>query len=85
MKLDQLKKGFWGYKKASVYEYINMMEEEFSEKLAEKSHGTEEAGGRIPHTDHLSGGRTQSREKRTGGAEERTDECCCCPHGGCAV
>ena len=36
MKLDQLKKGFWGYKKASVYEYITMMEEEFSEKLAEK-------------------------------------------------
>lgn len=36
MKLDQLKKGFWGYKNASVYEYINMMEEEFSEKLAEK-------------------------------------------------
>ncbi len=36
MKLDQLKKGFWGYKKASVYEYINMMEEEFSEKLAGK-------------------------------------------------
>ena len=32
MKLDQLKKGFWGYKKASVYEYITMMEEEFSEK-----------------------------------------------------
>lgn len=36
MKLDQLKKGLWGYKKASVYEYITMMEEEFSEKLAEK-------------------------------------------------
>lgn len=36
MKLDQLKKGFWGYKRASVYEYITMMEEEFSEKLAEK-------------------------------------------------
>ena len=36
MKLDQLKKGFWGYQKASVYEYITMMEEEFSEKLAEK-------------------------------------------------
>lgn len=36
MKLDQLKKGLWGYQKASVYEYITMAEEEFSTKLAEK-------------------------------------------------
>ena len=36
MKLDQLKKGFWGYKKASVYEYIALMEEEFSTKLLKK-------------------------------------------------
>ena len=36
MKLDQLKKGFFGYKKASVYEYIAMMEEEFSAKLSAK-------------------------------------------------
>lgn len=36
MKLDQLKKGLWGYQKASVYAYITMAEEEFSAKLAEK-------------------------------------------------
>lgn len=36
MKLDQLKKGFFGYKKASVYEYISLMDEEFSAKLLEK-------------------------------------------------
>jgi len=36
MKLDELKKGLWGYKKASVYAYITMMEEEFSTKLLEK-------------------------------------------------
>jgi predicted nucleic acid-binding Zn-ribbon protein len=36
MKLDQLKKGLWGFQKASVYAYITMAEEEFSAKLAEK-------------------------------------------------
>lgn len=36
MKLDQLEKGFWGYKKSSVYTYITMAEEEFSAKLSEK-------------------------------------------------
>ena len=36
MKLDELKKGLWGFQKASVYAYITMAEEEFSAKLAEK-------------------------------------------------
>ena len=36
MKFDQMKKGFFGYQKASVYEYIAMVEEEFSSKLMEK-------------------------------------------------
>lgn len=36
MELDKLKKGFFGYKKASVYEYIVFLEEEFSAKLMEK-------------------------------------------------
>ena len=36
MNLDQLKKGFFGYKKTSVYEYISSLEEEFSNKLLEK-------------------------------------------------
>lgn len=36
MNLDNLQKGFFGYKKSSVYEYISSMEEEFSERLLEK-------------------------------------------------
>lgn len=36
MELDKLQKGFFGYKKASVYEYIVSLEEEFSAKLMEK-------------------------------------------------
>ena len=36
MKLEDLKKGFWGYKKESVYRYISAMEEEFSGRLLEK-------------------------------------------------
>lgn len=36
MELDKLQKGFFGYKKASVYEYLVSLEEEFSVKLMEK-------------------------------------------------
>ncbi|MBM6830189.1 hypothetical protein H9X85_11410 [Anaerotignum lactatifermentans] len=36
MELDKLQKGFFGYKKASVYEYIVSLEEEFSARLSEK-------------------------------------------------
>lgn len=36
MKLDNLKKGFFGYQKASVYQYITSIEEDFSIKLMEK-------------------------------------------------
>ena len=36
MKLEDMKKGFWGYKKESVYRYISAMEEEFSRRLLEK-------------------------------------------------
>ena len=36
MKFDQMKKGFFGYQKASVYEYITKIEEEFSSKFMEK-------------------------------------------------
>lgn len=35
MKAEQLKTGFWGYKKFSVYQYITALEEEFSAKLLE--------------------------------------------------
>ena len=40
MNLDNLQKGFFGYKKSSVYEYISSMEEEFSERLLEKDEDT---------------------------------------------
>lgn len=36
MQLNELKKGFWGYKKESVYRYVASLEESTSEKLAEK-------------------------------------------------
>ena len=36
MRLDELKKGFFGYKKESVYQMIASMETEFSEKLVQK-------------------------------------------------
>lgn len=36
MTLDQLKKGFWGYQKSSVYAYITALEGEFSQKLMER-------------------------------------------------
>lgn len=36
MKWEQLKKGFFGYKKSSVYEYISQMEDEFSTRLSAK-------------------------------------------------
>lgn len=36
MKLEELKTGFWGYKKFSVYQYITALEEQFSAKLLEK-------------------------------------------------
>lgn len=36
MKMDELKRGFWGYKKDSVYRYIVSMEEDASARVAEK-------------------------------------------------
>ena len=36
MRGDELKKGLWGYKKEGVYRYIMNLEEESSQKLAEK-------------------------------------------------
>lgn len=36
MNLEQLQKGFFGYKKSSVYQYIMTMEEEFSDQLIKK-------------------------------------------------
>lgn len=36
MRMDELKRGLWGYKKDSVYHYIVSMEEKASARLAEK-------------------------------------------------
>lgn len=36
MKITDLKTGFWGYNKFSVYQYITALEESFSAKLLEK-------------------------------------------------
>ena len=36
MTLDELRSGFFGYQKASVYRYITSLEEQFSSKLVEK-------------------------------------------------
>ena len=36
MRLEELKKGFWGYQKDAVFQYIIQQEEIFTQKLAEK-------------------------------------------------
>ncbi len=36
MRMDELKRGFWGYKKDSVYHYIVLLEEKASKQAAEK-------------------------------------------------
>lgn len=41
MQISELKKGFWGYRKEDVYQYISTLNEEFSKKLLEKDEKTE--------------------------------------------
>ena len=36
MRLEELKKGLWGYKKEGVFQYITAQEEAFSQRLMEK-------------------------------------------------
>ena len=36
MRLEELKKSFWGYQKYAVFQYITQQEEAFTQKLAEK-------------------------------------------------
>ena len=36
MRLEELKRGLWGYKKDAVFQYITEQEEAFSQKLMEK-------------------------------------------------
>ena len=43
MRIEELKKGFWGYKKESVLRYIAGQEETFSQKLLEKDAQAEQS------------------------------------------
>ena len=43
MQLDELKKGFWGYQKEGVFQYITAREEEFSRRLLEKEAQADQA------------------------------------------
>lgn len=36
MRLEELKKGFWGYQKDAVFQYITQQEEAFTQKMTEK-------------------------------------------------
>lgn len=47
MRLDELKKGFWGYKKESVYRYIVSLEEEVSEKLEQEEEQSKKVKGEL--------------------------------------
>lgn len=42
MRIEELKKGFWGYRKESVFQYIAEQEETFSQKILEKNEQTEQ-------------------------------------------
>ena len=44
MRLESLKKGFWGYKRDAVFQYITEQEELFSQKMAEKDAQLDRAG-----------------------------------------
>lgn len=45
MRMDELKRGLWGYKKDSVYHYIVSMEEKASARMAEKDARLEQLEG----------------------------------------
>ena len=36
MRLEELKKGLWGYQKDAVFQYISQQEEQFTQKMSEK-------------------------------------------------
>ena len=44
MRLEELKRGLWGYKKDAVFQYISEQEEAFSQKMSEKDAQAERAG-----------------------------------------
>ena len=42
MRIDEMKKGFWGYKKESVFQYIAEQEETYSHRLQEQTASAEQ-------------------------------------------
>ena len=43
MRLEELKRGLWGYRKDAVFQYLAQQEEQFTQKLAEKDAQMEQA------------------------------------------
>ena len=46
MRLEELKKGLWGYRKDAVFQYITQQEEQFTQKMAEKDAQMEQTSQR---------------------------------------
>ena len=46
MRLEELKKSFWGYQRDAVFQYISQQEERFAQKMAEKDAQLEQASQR---------------------------------------
>ena len=63
MRLDELKKGLWGYKKEDVYRYIVGMEEESSRKLAEKDAKLTEKDTRMAQQETRAQSRSEELER----------------------
>ena len=54
MRIDEMKKGFWGYKKESVFQYIAEQEETYSHRLQEQTGNTQPGtGGARKNTGNL--------------------------------
>lgn len=70
MRLDELKKGLWGYKKEDVYRYIVSMEEESSRKLEEKDAKLAEKDVRLTQQETRAQGRIAELEQMVGTLQE---------------
>ena len=46
MRLEELKKGLWGYRKDAVFQYITQQEEQFTQKMAERDAQMEQTSQR---------------------------------------
>ena len=62
MRIEELKKGLWGYKKESIFQYIAEQEETFSKKLLEKNTQLEQLSQQYQtRSEELEAGRRQSQ------------------------